>query len=681
MTRYGTYGAHHGAGASPGIVPTWLDADDIGSAIARPEARAGGVLWSPGGDYSASNAIGQDEYGLIGWTGSASLLGARADNINLSRAIGEGKGVWMATADASPVLYYSPDGETDFTVQTANDGATPFVTRDTFLRRGALYWGEVAFSAVTPTWDDTKADLVLDGTYEVHFVVEYRSDEHAYTDTKQCRILVGFKGAQAETDGIENNLYVLMTPTAGGTAALSSVRHFHGVFKGGGALWVATGDSTAGDAWNSTLLYCDDVADLVENADEWKTKWGLDKVGTTRRAWFDTGGTGVDYCADLLTNEADFKAVWSDAWTEYPNTSQLARTVELVVDQWDEYGYFIPDMTASAGNAVLRVNLSTREVELIGSGVMGTGWFGTRVDNGGTSIVCLSSQSAHEGAYVGNDEFVRMYAVTPKGDGWVLLKRWYRGIDTTTGTTVDFDTVESLGGVIYAAPRRNGGQYGQPFFGQTTVAGIVRLDPDAPYARRNLIGVDIEGLADAYDIDAAGSPWYDSHQTDVVTASAAIVPDGYTRAIVHTVETGETTCQLVLRHNSAAQKALLDGYWLTATVYAMLPATAHANQAPKLQLALQTDENADGSGDTSLYQTVAWPTNWRDGLWHDWSVHLYVPADHASGTLRVSRVDVIVQSHVGGAAGEGWVLYTAGWRLARGVRPVKAHLQSDGSFA
>jgi autotransporter-associated beta strand protein len=184
----------------------------------------------------------------------------------------------------------------------------------------------------------------------------------------------------------------------------NAIRHFHGAVMirgvdGGSAnrLVVMTGDSND----EPSIVFCDDVADLIAHPDVWKTRWALDKVGQARRDYLTTG-PGAKYCFGV--------------------GDQLYRTVDFIVDANKRYAYYLPDDAANPnGVPLVRVDLTTGQVTHSGSTrTIGEGSIGTLLSNGTIVITTFAGEN-----WGGNaDDYLRLYMVA--ADGQNIKELWAR---------------------------------------------------------------------------------------------------------------------------------------------------------------------------------------------------------------------------------------------------------------
>ncbi len=187
----------------------------------------------------------------------------------------------------------------------------------------------------------------------------------------------------------------------GSQDSTEAVRHFHGeVFVPGigpneGRLFAFTGDNDS----QSSILICDDIADLCNNGTKWANNWAFNRYGSDR-VKFLTKGAGAPYCLGAGRQEY--------------------RTVELMIDSAKRYGYYIPDQSdATDGdlpgtNTLHIVDLAAKSIRRTTNRVTGTGWVGTYAPDG-TILISTDSEFGFfpkPNQYNGNcDEFCHLYAL------------------------------------------------------------------------------------------------------------------------------------------------------------------------------------------------------------------------------------------------------------------------------
>ncbi len=187
--------------------------------------------------------------------------------------------------------------------------------------------------------------------------------------------------------------------------ASESIRHFHGgVFAPGvgdkeGRLLVMTGDQHSA----SSILFCDDLDDLIENPQQWRHRWGLD---VENQHVLDPMYT--------LNNNLDSNGV---------STSQSFRSVDILVAD-DGYAYWGEDTLRWAGQNVFRANMSTLEVERVGTtSIMGEVWSVFETSQGQV----LVASNAHDPATsIGCDDRLHLYLVESDPLELVEVGAWRR---------------------------------------------------------------------------------------------------------------------------------------------------------------------------------------------------------------------------------------------------------------
>ena len=359
--------------------------------------------------------------------------------------------------------------------------------------------------------------------------------------------------------------------------------------------------------------------------------------------------------------------------------------MELVADSRGEFAYWLPDQAAVENNGVMRMDLATLEATQIGGAIPGVGWYGVRLaEPDGT--VLLTTQSTDSGSvFRGNDEFVRIIAIDPDGAGWQQVKIFHRGLTAAQMASVDFDAVMSLGNSVICRVRtsESATNEGVQPFGDGDIAGAIVMSPNAPFYRENVITTDIESLAVDTDLDDAGNPWFDNNASFMVKGSATLtMPGGFTRVIQGSPQTGVDTCEMTFRL-SDAEREFAKGRWNTFGVLFMMPVGSHADLNPELSVEIRLDIDKNGTGEVTNVTTTRFPSYWHaDGLWHEWSVRIFVPEDDIDGTELCDRIDLIVYPHneSGTNIAAGQIVYWTDQRFAPGCNQVVAGLQADGSY-
>lgn len=198
------------------------------------------------------------------------------------------------------------------------------------------------------------------------------------------------------------------------TTTANAIRHFHGCVWDavGGKLYVMIGDSN----YDSAILICDDLDDLIADGAAWLSRWDLDTAH----------GAGTEIAPD-----AGYAIVTG---------TQVCRTVDLQIVTFAgaRHAYWIPDATG-VDSHVYRAKLSTLAVDRLSCApVPGLGWHGTVVpaaDYGGdrlspalgdVAVIGTASQSL-AGIYKGSsDAYAHTVAVHPRTQQVVELARFLR---------------------------------------------------------------------------------------------------------------------------------------------------------------------------------------------------------------------------------------------------------------
>ncbi len=299
----------------------------------------------------------------------------------------QGEQVTQATSGAVG-FYIRTDGDGKLIVALKNllasfdnshviSGATASATAT------AVATASAEFLAVSPDgWTDFKIVLdVRDSMYPRSFV--------------SCGVVGGktlnLAFDRRESAGGTSNIYYNVPEdgdswTVLGTTDANAIRHFHGAVMIGSRLVVMTGDEDA----ESSILVCDDVADLIANWATWKTRWGLDKTGAARTTYLTATNTAYNYgCGN-----------------------QVYRTVDVVADAGADYGYYLPDQASVGGPLLRKIDLAATvapaaNAEVGATGATGEGGIGLCTTHG----TILLSTFSYDGTHGNGDDKVRLYAV------------------------------------------------------------------------------------------------------------------------------------------------------------------------------------------------------------------------------------------------------------------------------
>ena len=182
------------------------------------------------------------------------------------------------------------------------------------------------------------------------------------------------------------------------------IRHFHGALwvpgqkAGTGRLIAMTGDRDS----ESSLVVCDDVADLIQHPGNWKTRWGLDRMGDNRVQYLRT--KGKPYCIGVGTQEY--------------------RVIDILFDEQGKYGYYIPDTHTLT--SLMQIDLANKTAKPKGTLLaQGYGWMALRLING--MMLFSAASEAANGYYNGNaDQYIHLYALKPDGSDIVEVFKTLR---------------------------------------------------------------------------------------------------------------------------------------------------------------------------------------------------------------------------------------------------------------
>ncbi len=177
--------------------------------------------------------------------------------------------------------------------------------------------------------------------------------------------------------------------------AASSVGHLHG----GAVVRDVNGVADAhkfmifcGDTDNqSSIMVCDDIADLVGDGAQWKINWGFDQAAGAARNTFLTTGAGAPFVIG--------------------HGEQRFRMIQLAVDTDERYAYYIPDANETATNFAQKMDLVANTVlELASANISGPGNVALTCSNGAILLAAFSDSTG--GTYDGSaDKYLRLYCI------------------------------------------------------------------------------------------------------------------------------------------------------------------------------------------------------------------------------------------------------------------------------
>jgi hypothetical protein len=281
--------------------------------------------------------------------------------------------------------------------------------RETFIDLGNITW--------TPS-----------GGSEITRHVAMYAEYNGSSDSSRlfCRILDWQSGDPWPQDGAtgESVWHEIMSPSA------ESIDHWHGGHCVR-VLSTAGVEKTvlllmAGDTEDRTgVMVCDDLADLLEDPDTWKTRWGLDIGGESRRALLNGSSSGT-YVVDFITNGVATS-----------NCHQTARWGTLVHEPSLGMSFTIPDadLPSAPAQSVLRIDLRQpvyRAEALAGGTIGGLGLSSIYVPGSpGVPVIALRDKPGRGGS----DGYCRIVAIDPGGESWRILREWRSdtGVDVACG--------------------------------------------------------------------------------------------------------------------------------------------------------------------------------------------------------------------------------------------------------
>ena len=365
------------------------------------------------------------------------------------------------------------------------------------------------------------------------------------------------------------------------------ITHFHGAvyLPNRQRLLVMTGDDSrseaAGGHTMASILVCDDVDDLVENPETWKSRWALDVAGDDRYyALIDS-----PYCLGV--------------------GSQAFRTVDILSDEDEQFVYWIPDQSSSdygflgevaPVNYLWRARMEDMTIQRLGERLVGVGWYGARL---GRFIAISTTSATSGGSYLpGCDEYQRMYAVD--GDSAVEVRAWRRSdYESPTSSTFHNINVMAAKGRIWLwsginlwdSRRWHNGCVGVVGWGYEPqnepihfIRGVRNLAPNG-----RLLEADVSKYVGSNAVVTRDTDVFDDGRGHL--ASLKVMPDGVPNKV----------CQGYLVIPPSVRRALAGNY-LTLSCRALVPEGTPAFQTPAIRI--QGSPGADIT--TYLGATGAW---------------------------------------------------------------------------
>jgi hypothetical protein len=193
-------------------------------------------------------------------------------------------------------------------------------------------------------------------------------------------------------------------------ADANAIKHWHGGqvirdvngVSGSHVLLVYTGDVGA----DISILYCDDIADFVNNGATWKTNWGLDLADAARTAYFNTAA-GAAFTVG--------------------HSEQRFRGILAAVDTDERYAYYIPDSPSESTVNCQKIDLVNKTTTaLTNLNIPGAGHMAVTLSNGAMLLEAFSTASS--GTYLGtSDKYLRLYCVDETRNGLKLIWARERG--------------------------------------------------------------------------------------------------------------------------------------------------------------------------------------------------------------------------------------------------------------
>lgn len=206
--------------------------------------------------------------------------------------------------------------------------------------------------------------------------------------------------------------------------------HFHGGRYDSvtDAVVLFTGDSNSA----SRMLYCDDIDDLFENPNTWKTRWGLDSENQPVSADYvlndNLDGSGLPNSQDYRAVSADFASLDGRRYIVWAEDTGRSGGQNL----WRQ------DITDGANGAKA----------LVQSGIIGAGWITRTLENGNV-LTLTDSETSGGSPIAGHDLNLHWYATPPTLDRADHIAQWERNdAASPSGSAVWWSLIESYGRVM-----------------------------------------------------------------------------------------------------------------------------------------------------------------------------------------------------------------------------------------
>ena len=331
--------------------PVWLDDPAGKRSMEYPRCAYGGRIY---GAYNMANS--EMAYaGLNYFDGKKHHQGPLctvAPTGDIQKLFGTGSGLYGVSKGE---VVRSSDGVVDFVKETYPDGTARMQrVRDRSIADCGVH--SVTIAAWTPVdWGGGALTINSGDPFDTRILLLAEYGNGGSSAASACRLMVNMP----DMAGYERQWFCLIKPLA--TSANPddrAIKHWHGVYWLPRREWVVaiTGDHDS----ESTILFCDDVVDLVESFGDWDTNWGMQLTNTAgaRQAWFATGD-GADWTFDF-------------SGTGYPPCGYAAKLTDFAVDGHEDYGVWQPD-DITGEIPIFAVDLDTKVVETISPVLSGPG--------------------------------------------------------------------------------------------------------------------------------------------------------------------------------------------------------------------------------------------------------------------------------------------------------------------